>query len=523
MIFLRVLKKCIIWYTLHHLPQVKQKRIPQPALPQKEEKKITTLPSILSRGLVIELVLLGFAALIVHLLMYALHPSPGAYADTNHYIEAALAHDLGVYRPYGYSAALVLMKLFSEGTYIVFFSQFLLHFISSVLFLYTIRFIFKPVNTRQRLLFICFSAAVLFAPAKLYLTNYVFSDSLFISFTLLWITSLIWMLYRNNFRIVLFHCLVLYFVLALRYTGLFYPVFSIAVIVFSFRKQWKVLLGLVPVLVVWFFYSNTRTQMRKIYKADIFSAFSGWSMANNALHIIPYTRLEPGHFRNPELRKIHLAVLETPDSVYTHRGITDAYMWDPEMPLKKYFSRYIEDHEGQYLSAWAQASIPMGEYGKVLILKYPFAFTRHFLLPNARLVFFPQGTEVLEHAELIKAKNNGWFALDEDDLEIPGSDPFKTYYFPAMPTLVFALWLMLGASLVILVTRFNGNPVQKRTLLLMFCFLLAYLLFHIFAITVVVRYLLGIQALQVAFVYVALWFLMRPGKEERPDSYQDKI
>jgi hypothetical protein len=75
-----------------------------------------------------EILLLGITGILVHLLLVYLFPTPKACADTFHYLVAASYHQISVYRPYGYSAALVFLKTFSEGTYIVFLAQYLFSF-----------------------------------------------------------------------------------------------------------------------------------------------------------------------------------------------------------------------------------------------------------------------------------------------------------------------------------------------------------------------------------------------------------
>jgi hypothetical protein len=337
----------------------------------------------------------------------------------------------------------------------------------------------------------------------------VISDSLFISLTVLWLSTLIWVLYNGNLPSALLHMVVLFALIQVRYTGLFYPLFSVCALVYVYRKKLQVALAAIPLLILWYTYSHSKSEMIRVYKTDTFSAFSGWQTANNAFHIVPYIDLKIGNIRNPELKKIHLVALETPDSIYKQYGITDVYMWDATKPGKRYFLRYVEQHETHYLISWARASVYLNDYGRLLMIKYPVAYFRYFLLPNARLVFFPKWTEMLEQSELIEDKNNDWFTLNEDDTKEQKPDLFKQYYFPIMPALTFILWILVVASLVFFALRMKRYPVskqQKSVILFMFAFLLAYVAFHIIAAPVAVRYLLGIHAIQLALIYIVVLF-----------------
>lgn len=483
--------------------QVKKKK---PSASKTESDKNNFLSFLWEKRQAIEIGILFLAAVTIHLLIYYLYPTPNVNGDSLHYLDCATAHDMDVYRPYGYSFALILMQYFSQGTYIVFFFQFLLHFISSIFFLYTIKFLFKPARRLDHFLFMVFSVGVLFSPAVLYLSNYIISDSLFISLTLLWVTTLIRIMYTGNLWIILFHLIVLFAIIEVRYTGLFYPLFSTVIIAYVYRKKVRIAFALLPLLILLYVYYSVSSGMYRKGKTRVFSAFSGWQSANNALHIIPYIDLKPGQIKDPELRRIHMAALETSDSVYIRQGITPAYMWDASLPLKKYFFRYMDQHLTGYMISWTKTSVSLDQYGKLLMIKYPGQYIRHFILPNAGIVFYPYNTEMLEEAIILK-ENNGWFVQNTSDYKAPENDLYKKYYFPVLPELVLALWICLALCLVYLgfnYKKYNLNPLQKESILFMLTFMLTYTAFHIYAAPAAIRYMLGIHALQLAMIYIVL-------------------
>jgi hypothetical protein len=319
------------------------------------------------------------------------------------------------------------------------------------------------------------------------------------------------MLQRDHVVLLIFHLALLTAIIFTRYTGLFYPLFSSAILVFVYKGKIKILYALTPLLLLWFIYINVSSTMYRIGKTRTFSAFSGWQTANNALHIIPYIDLKTATIRDPELRKIHLAALETTDSAYKALGITVAFMWDAQLPLKKYFIRYMDEYETGYMISWSKTSTYFNNYGHLLMIKYPLTYLRYFLIPNARIAIYPYNTEMLEESKTLSSQYL-WFNKDSESYPSPRHDPFKKFYFPALPLLTCLLWIFLGVSLICLKIIFRKamlNSLQKQVVIFSIMFLLAFTLFHIYAAPVAIRYLLGIHALQLVLIYISIFSIMK--------------
>jgi len=452
-----------------------------------------------------ELLCITLGLIIIHILLYIWYPTPCTYYDTNNYLQSAEQHGFLGYRPFGYSAFLIFVKSFSPTTYAVYLFQFLLNYISSVFFIFTIKYIFRPAS---KIASYAFTFFVLFSPAILYMTDYIMSDSIFISFTVMWLTSSIWILYNRSIAATVIHFITLFILIQVRYSGLFYPVFSIAIFIYCYKKKplVAIALSLIPILIGWELYSSTKKKMNKLVSVNIFSGFSGWQLANNAMHMIPYIDLKPEDISDPELKRIHTYARALPDSVYIKNGITAGYIWDREYPLKQYLYKTMEENNRPYHRAWVYASIDLGRYGGMLIRKYPGEFARHYIMPNIKEAIYPSFCEALAFYTVVPSDNK-WFVQKPEDYVQPTNDVFNKSYAPLLPVITFIQWMLVFAALIagiFLRKRIPFTAMQRIIFFMLLMFGVVYMAFNIYATPFTIRYVLPIHALQVALVFMLL-------------------
>lgn len=460
---------------------------------------------VIQRPQKIEILLFCLLALAVFFSMLYCYPIPRSYYDTNNYLQSAEMKQFIGYRPYGYSAFLILVSKLSSTTTGLFAMQFLLNLISVVYFNLTIKYIYNPVSKLSYYLFIIFSS---FSPSVLFLTDYVMSDSIFISLTLIWMTTAIWILYNRNMITVALHLIILLLIIQVRYSGLFYPIFSIFVLAYSFRKNKLLALALsvLPILVGGYVYIKSTQVMHKLVGINTFSSFSGWQIANNALHITPYVHMDEADFKEPVCRKIHTFVKALPDSVYKSNGLTCNYIWDKSYPLKQYMFYTMQENNRYYLRAWVMASLEFNQYGSTVIRKHPAAFIQHYIIPNIQEMVLPSHGEILSNHTPV-AKDNKWFIQDAKTYDESTVNIFEKYA-PLLPMITLFQWILLLLGVICLfLPVFKKSFLQPQWEIILFTmlFIVMYLAFSIYAAPIAVRYLLPIHSLFVFLTLIAFF------------------
>jgi hypothetical protein len=188
-----------------------------------------------------------------------------------------------------------------------------------------------------------------------------------------------------------------------RYVALFYPVVAATCYCWLRRDWWfrlAAMAGSVAIVVAGVLYT------RELTKAETgvatFSAFSGWQMANNALHLYPWLPVD-----SAGLPPVAVPLAGDVDRYFSREGAalkknpvgaTTAYMWERSSPLHEYFDAYRRPHsflrQGQdtaqlsYFTAWNRVAPVFSQYGYFLLRRHPLAFSRYYLWPSAKSFFF---------------------------------------------------------------------------------------------------------------------------------------
>jgi hypothetical protein len=330
------------------------------------------------------------AMAVLWILFKCCYPYADFFTDSYTYIQAAADHDAISFRPVGYSLFLRLLHGVSRSDTVLVTIQFLLVQSSCwVLFVFLCRRC-APGPRMQGLI----AAFLVLDPLVYYISNFVSSDALFIALSLFWITTLIQSIETPTWRRLVIQWVLLLGIFYLRYVALFYPVVA-AICSCWLRRDWwfrlAAMAGNVAIVVVGVLVARELTQAET--GAPTFSAFSGWQMANNALHIYPWlpvdtTGLPPGtdslagyvdrYFRRegPALRLHPL-------------GATTAYMWEESSPLHEYLNDYRRRQSPlSYFKAWNRVAPVFSQYGYFLLKRHPAAFGRYYLAPSAQSFFF---------------------------------------------------------------------------------------------------------------------------------------
>lgn len=461
---------------------------------------------IIQKDQLIDLGLFVAIYLVVYVLLAVYIPYPGTTADTGSYILSAKKLLIGGYRPIGYSWFLYAVHLVSKTSFFMFSVQYLLHMLATLAFMFTVKYFWKPVN---RWVYYVFMLPIVLSPTTLFLTDFLMSDGLFNTLTVIWIVSGMWIAHSRQLvmrtLMIMLHLLALYMAFNTRYLALYYPIVSTVWFIAAYKnKLVGALIALLPVLISIGVYTSTKREMKKVYKVDTFSGFGGWARANNAVSVLPYVELDPKDIQDKELAFIHQIVTQFPDSVFaTDKIIGTRFMWQKNFPGKTVLANVKQRTGRGYLPAWIYTGTLMNDYGNMLIKKFPLQYVRYYIIPNTLQVF---KTYPIEQPASYKptALEKEWFDLKVDEFK------YESKFFESLtPYREIANWLrwvlcFLAIAVFIAKRKWLGfNREQFLAIAMIILFGLGFIGSSIIAHPINnFRYLIPLYALQVMLIYV---------------------
>jgi hypothetical protein len=316
------------------------------------------------------------------------------HGDSFSYLKAAYYNlDINTYMV-GYSRFIRLFSVFTNSdTALVSFQYLFIQ--SSALFLLFTLFYFYRLRNFIQIVLLCF---IVFNPLLWHLGNLISSDCLFASLSLVWFTLLLWTINRPSIPIIIWHALILFLAFTVRYNALIYPFISAVVFGLSKLPVRQKVMGIgAGALMCFLFVFYTSYKYKQLTGYWQYSPFSGWQMANNAMYAYRYVDSAD---RKPVPKKFQVLdnmIREFFDSTRdTKKHPTEAamastfYMWSPGMPLFKYRNKiFAKDSTAKELKKWASMGPFYGEYGLLIIKKYPWHYLRYFTWPNANKYYAP--------------------------------------------------------------------------------------------------------------------------------------
>jgi len=443
--------------------------------------------------------------------------------DSYAYIETALNNmSINTY-PVGYSMFLRLFSVFTKSDTALVTFQYLMLQASIMGFLFTVFHFYKP----SRIVKILSFGFLLFNPIFLYVANYVSSDALFISLSLIWFSLLIWTTYQPSRRLVIWHALALFIAFTVRYNALYYPI--IAGVGFLLSKQKALLklagLGLV-ILLLGSFIQYTSNQYFSLTGKRQFSPFTGWQMANNAMYA--YRKVDSAHLKPvpAKFRSLDKAVRNYFDSTrdtrkypYELMKISTVYMWSSFSPLNYYMNKQFEkDTTKNVLKRWASVAPLYADYGAYLMRQYPMTFAKHYLWPNA-LKYYTPPLEFLESyntgTDTIYPIGRVWFGYNSTNVKSYFKElrvkALDSYSILAAAVNVIFLFSLLSFMLL---QGYQQRPVLLKGLILVAGLWLSNFGFSVFAAPIALRFQLFPLIILVPFSLLQLEFVVRMAKAQ---------
>lgn len=301
------------------------------------------------------------------------------------YLKAAQNNDFINIWPIGYSKFLRLVSVFTRSHIVLVAIQYVLLIASVLYFLFTIRYLLIP----DKWLFRIISIVTVINPMLPYTANFVTSDSLFATVSILWFTQLLWILYQPNTNLLLLHGLVVMLAFTVRLMAAYYPFISLLLIVaasMNSRKRWVGIISLATGMLV--FIGRTQYEYKKRTEIVQFSAFEGWQLAANSLYGYAYDKPDTIEMVPAKFRELHPFVNNHMDSIRQLNQRPDKdqylyYLWNFKSPLVEYTRKQVLKYKTEdYFAEWARQATLLRKYGKWLILHHPKQFLIHFVWPN---------------------------------------------------------------------------------------------------------------------------------------------
>jgi len=426
------------------------------------------------------------------------YPYANYMPDSYSYLEAAATNaDVNMW-PVGYSKFLRLISVFTHSDKVVVGLQYLFLQVSSLFFLFSLLYFQKAGRWLKGILLLF----VILNPVSLYIANYISADALFIGFSLLWLSTLVWIVYRPKTWMIVTHGLLLLACFTLRYNAIYYPVVSLMAFVLT-RRSWRfkmagIAVGIGLVLVSFLI---TTQKMKAVTGKAQFSAFGGWQLANNALYMyenVPAKRRLPVPARFSKLEAMVRAHMDTLQKVKrSHEDSVNDYfyLWSPRAPLVSYLTmEYKKDSTTPYFKRWASEAPLYAEYALYLVKRYPWQYAQTWMLPNA-VKFAVPPTEFLGTYNMggdsVGKLAKDWFNYKSQKVKEHNSKDAKiaaTEWYPVFVALVNLLFIMglIGTLLLGAIKRKEYGLPQLLSMAVVFWVLNCG--FSVFASPIVLRY-----------------------------------
>lgn len=490
-----------------------------------EDKKNTYKDFILKNPINKKFVIAGIFSIVIQLIFFKYWYPFASFinADSYTYLSSAFFNDdIGIH-PIGYPKFLRLFSVFSHSDTLLVIFQYILLQISALSLIFTIFYFYNPSKISRIILF----GSVLFNPASLYLANYISSDSLFLSLSLIWFNLLLWCIYHPNFKLSTLNAIVFFLLFIIRYNALYYPAILIISTLLYRRKFLVNVWGIsLSTLLIGLFIQFNRQQYFELTGLKQFTPFSGWQIANNAM--FAYRSVDNSEVKEVpyKFQKLNKIIRDYYDSARNNIDqypeqqlkISTVFMWTPRLPLREYLKIVDSTQNINNFKSWARIAPFYEEFGWFIIKTYPITFIKYFLLPNASRYYSPP-IEYLEKystgVDHVDPIAKFWFGYKSEKIYTIFSD-FNVnvlFFFPELIAALNILFLLSVISFLIL-KGYNVNKELGKVLIIVVCFWLLNFAFSIFAAPIALRFQLFPGFLTFVFSVLLIEFIIQKSIKE---------
>lgn len=456
----------------------------------------------------------GVVTILAFIWLKSRYPYPNFLPDSYSYLEAAFRNRGISMWPIGYSAFLRFFSSITRSDTALVFVQYALLQVAILYFVFSIRYLLSPGRWFFGVILVC----CLINPLSLYVSNFISSDALFATLSLVWFTQLLWILYRPGTRLLILHAFVLFLAFTVRYNALYYPLISMAVIVFTRMETGKKLLaaGCMLVLLGGFVGVNM-DKYRRLTGTPQFSAFGGWQLASNALFAYAHARPEDPAQVPLVFRSLHAMVnrhMDSLDRLTTFRPDSKLgvyYLWDDHAPLKAYLREEwkTEPATDEY-KKWASMGPLYAKYGAWLIRQRPVDFLKYYIGPNLINYYVPNsefmsmynmGFDTVDNIAMV------WFGYPSKKIQYSSAKISVAEVYPVLLAVVNLLFLLCFAGYGLLGGFRKSGTYAAAVFRWMMVIWIANLVFSVVASPIVLRYQVFPMLITFVFLMLLLEFL----------------
>ncbi|MBS1772562.1 MAG: hypothetical protein JST82_06870 [Bacteroidetes bacterium] len=429
------------------------------------------------------------------------YPVPHLTWDSFYYVKDSMQTVHGI-RPWGYSVFLSFLYVVNSSVTFVVIIQFALFYLSTMFLLYALRNIFDiDVKTYflTGLLLLC-------EPVSLYHCNSILSDVLFTSLSTAGIAAILMYLHTKRYTYLFLHIILICCSLEVRLIALFYPFFTLFVMWLLVKDKRAAIFGTI-ILVSCFalLYSGHIAYNKKHYGVPVFSAFSDWTAANNALYILP--QIATDKIKDPDVRELHVMFKQYMDTTSFKPGnIGSGFMWDDKSPLNVLRMNNATTTNTNYNASWFSMAQKYGQYGRYIETHFPVEYSKGYILPDINTMLSPELGE-MEDYKIPRMRDTvtmHHYALQETDLRFT-KEPYRRRINKIIPIIYkFELLLFMVAIVMFFVDVKKYNKTQWIVLILMQTFVFLYYGAMLYSSWFLYRYLLPVYPIIVVFIIIVL-------------------
>ena len=337
--------------------------------------------------------LILFLVIVQFIVFKLLYPFPDFFSDSYSYIEAAYRHrDVNIW-PIGYSKLLLAFHWLTHSAIALNFFQYLFLEVSALYFYHTLIY-FYPTGKNTRTILCLF---LFFNPLNLYLANYVSSDAIFISLSLIWLTQILWIIHRPHFYQILIQAIVFFIAFTFRYNAMYYPLIAAVAFIISKKGIAFKLTGIIsgPILIIPFIIFSSNAAKKMTGTAQFPPILGGWQWGNNALYMRGFIEEDSTQFPTPETAELDGIARQyfrqvPPPQEQLASYVANFFIRQPEAPLKQYMERkFGNTRDFGSVEQWGKVAPVFGQYGLFLVKRHPLAYARYYLLVNTKNYFLP--------------------------------------------------------------------------------------------------------------------------------------
>ena len=453
------------------------------------------------------------ASLFYFLVLRLLYPVPSYFADSFTYVGAAAYNQQITFRPVMYSKLIQFFRVFSTSEIALIASQYF-STVSANLFLFFSCSYFFGFRKWQKIIVF---ALLILHPFHVFAANYVASDAFFTSLTVAWFTLIIWIMRRPTWYLVALHIALLFLVFTIRYNAIYFPFITAIAILFCRLQVWKktaIMLVIAGIFFSYIIYTKNITEAK--VGTRVFTAFSGWQFANNALHVVKNKKIDTSNIQDTQVKQLlaHSEHFFDTTNLHIPSSASAWYMWYPGGPLKTYMNAHHQTNG--YFRNWNAVAPLYDKFGKVIVLQNTGAYIKYFVAPNTQAYLLPK-LEIyetyFENVDTVAAIAQTYFKYENNRTSKHKPAVYTAVFghWPAMFTLVNLL-LLIGSAWYIFTRRYlHQSSLVNQFLVCYAAFFVANLLFIVLLAPSVLRY--HITIMTIAFPIVL--HLLFPQKNAR--------